>query len=370
MKLANFSNERHFAKNKLAAKYILSASDCDGYRMSYILSLAATHEKEIWDNLILGYTDAIGSEPLRNALLPFYQTIGLDEIVVSSADEATFAFMNVFLNSGDHFVCMSPIYQSLYQIAKDLGCNVSYWKPEINNEKWYYNPNDLKKLISSKTKLIVINFPHNPTGFCPNLEDYKAIIDIARKNGITIFSDEMYRFLHQNKEENLPSACDLYEEAISLWGTSKTFGLAGLRLGWLTSKNTTLLKRIVSFKNYLSFCNNAPCEILTTIALKNFDTLVVPNLEKIKSNIALFETFHNKHANVFSFIKPNCGTTAFIKLNIKETAMDFSEKLVNETGILLMPSETFDYGTSHVRIGFGRENMKFVLDILDNYLSK
>lgn len=370
MRVKDFAVERYFARHEFTAKYMLSSSDCDGYSMNYVLNLASKEEKELWDNLKLGYTETVGSEPLRMAITQHYKTIAINEIIVSSPGEANFSIMNVLLEAGDHVICMSPMYQSLYQIAKDLGCTVTFWQPEINNEKWHYNPEYLKKLVTEKTKLIVINFPHNPTGYSPNLDDFNEIIDIARQNGITVFSDEMYRFLHHNKQDSLPSACDLYENAISLWGTAKTFGLAGLRLGWLTSKNTSLLKRIESFKDYLSICNNAPGEILATIALNNLDKFLKPNLEKIKSNIAFFETFHSKHNHFFSFSKPNSGSTAFIKLHIKQTAMQFAENLVNDTGIMLLPSETFEYGTSHARIGFGRENMKDALEILDSYLTE
>jgi aspartate/methionine/tyrosine aminotransferase len=100
------------------------------------------------------------------------------------------------------------------------------------------------------------------------------------------------------------------------------------------------------------------------------DQFVGPNLEKIKSNLLLFEKFHNRHPDFFDFLKPNSGSTAFIKLKINESAMDFAENLVQNTGIMLLPSETFEYGNSHARIGFGRENMGVVLEILENYLDK
>ena len=367
MNLNDFKVERYFAKYEFTAIYILSGSDCDGYSMNYVLDLASNEEKEQWNNLKLGYTETVGSETLRQAIKQHYQTIALDEIVVSSPGEANFVLMNVLLNAGDHVICMSPMYQSLYQVAKDLGCTISFWEPTQSDNEWHYCPADLKKLITSKTKLIVINFPHNPTGFSPNINDYKEIISIARNNNITLFSDEMYRFLNHSNT-TLPSACDLYENAISLWGTAKTLGLAGLRLGWLTSKNKVILKKVESFKDYLSICNSATSEILATIALNNLEKFVNPNLEKIKANLILFEQFANRHTDFFHFLKPNSGSTAFVKLKINKPAMDFAEKLVKDTGIMLLPSETFEFGDTYARIGFGRENMSTVLGIFENYL--
>ncbi|MDH3648544.1 MAG: aminotransferase class I/II-fold pyridoxal phosphate-dependent enzyme [Saprospiraceae bacterium] len=370
MKLKDFAVERYFAKYEFTVQYMLSSSDCDGYSMNYILDLASEKEIEQWNNLKLGYTETLGSVPLRQSIIQHYQTIQLDEIIVSSPGEANFILMNILLNAGDHVICMSPTYQSLYQIARNLGCSISFWEPSENNNKWYYDPADLGKFVKPRTKLIVINFPHNPTGYSPNLQDYNEIIEIASQNGISLFSDEMYRFLNHSEKDVLPSACDLYENAISLWGTAKTFGLAGLRLGWLTSKDKELLKKVESFKDYLSICNSAPSEILATIALNNLDRFLKPNLEKIKANIKIFTAFHDRNNDFFDFPKPDSGSTAFIKLKINETAMNFAEQLVKDTGIMLLPSEAFEYGTSYARIGFGRHNMSTVLGILENYINE
>jgi aspartate/methionine/tyrosine aminotransferase len=370
MNLKDFKVERYFAKYEFTAQYLLSSSDCDGYSMNYVLNLASSEEKEQWNNLKLGYTETVGSLSLRQAIKKHYQTIELDEIVVSSPGEANFAVMNVLLTKGDHVVCMRPMYQSLYQVAKDLGCIISFWEPTQKDDKWYYDPSDLKNIVTANTKLIVINFPHNPTGYSPNIDDYKQIIAIAQHNNITIFSDEMYRFLNHNTNTALPSACDLYENAISLWGTAKTFGLAGLRLGWLTSKNKEILKKVESFKDYLSICSSATSEILATISLNNIEQFLQPNIQKIRTNVLLFEQFCNRNTDLFYFIKPNSGSTAFVKLITNKPAMDFAEKLVKDTGIMLLPSETFDFGDNYLRIGFGRENMSTVLELFENYLTK
>lgn len=368
MKIKNFEVERYFARYEFTAKYLLSSSDCDGYSMRYVLDHASDAEKQLWENLMLGYTETVGSQFLRKAICQHYQTIQLDEVLVASPGEANFISMNVLLSAGDHVVCMAPMYQSLYQVAKDIGCNVSFWEPTIEQGRWYYNPTDLKDLIKDSTRLIIVNFPHNPTGFSPSVDEFKYIVDLARQRGIAIFSDEMYRFLNHGTSEALPSASDLYENAVSLWGTAKTFGLAGLRLGWITSKNKLFLKEVEAFKDYLSICSSAPSEVLGTIALNHINSFVEPNLAKIRTNILHFEQFHQRNPILFDFPKPTTGSTAFIKLNINESAMDFAERLVKDTGIMILPSETFEYGTSHVRIGFGRKNMPEILDLLEKYL--
>ena len=370
MKLKDFAVERYFAKYEFSAKYMLSSSDCDGFGMDEVLSLASESEKKDWDNLKLGYTETRGSIPLRSAIKKHYQNIALDEILVSSPGEANFVLMNVLLSKGDEVVCMAPMYQSLYQIAKDMGCTLKLWEPQESNGHWTYSVSDMERLVSKNTRLVIVNFPHNPTGFSPSQKDYEKLIDICRTNDVYVFSDEMYRFLDHTPGPCLPSMSDLYEKSISLWGTSKTFGLAGVRIGWLTSKDKMLLQKIENFKDYLSICSSAPSEILATIALNNLDYFLKRNLDKIAKNILLFTKFQHKYPSLFDFAPPLTSSTAFVKLHLKESTEDFAKKLVEETGIMLLPSEAFEYGGQHARIGFGRENFPEVLEVLDTYLKK
>lgn len=370
MELKDFAIERYFAKYEFNAKYMLSSSDCDGFSMAEVLSLASEAEKKDWLNLKLGYTETRGSIPLRKAIQNHYQNIELDEIIVTSPGEANFVLMNVLLSKGDEVVCMAPMYQSLYQIAKDIGCTLKLWEPRESDGTWTYSMADVENLVSKNTQLVIVNFPHNPTGFSPNLEQYEMLIDVCRNNDVYVFSDEMYRFLDHRPGACLPSMSDLYEKSISLWGTSKTFGLAGVRIGWLTSKDKAVLQKVENFKDYLSICSSAPSEILATIALNNLDYFLKRNLNKIQQNIALFSSFQNKYSHLFDFAPPSTSSTAFIKLHLNESAEDFAQKLVEETGIMILPSEAFEYGNKHARIGFGRESFPEVLAVLEGFLKE
>ncbi|MBW2998367.1 aminotransferase class I/II-fold pyridoxal phosphate-dependent enzyme, partial [Candidatus Woesearchaeota archaeon] len=260
----------------------------------------------------------------------------------------------------------SPSYQSLYEVVKSIGCEISYWKPESNN--WHFDPDKLESLIQKNTKLIIINFPHNPTGSYLKPEELNKIVDIARKNNTYLFSDEMYHKLKISNYTELQPVSDLYEKGISLWGTSKSFGLAGLRTGWLVSQNKKLLNEILAFKDYLSICNSATSEVLSLIAINNIQKLVNPNINKIKKNIQHFSEFVLKHGNIFEFIVPKAGSTAFVKLNIAGSSEEFSKKLVEKTGIMTLPSEMFEFNGKFIRIGFGRKNLPETLKVLNIYL--
>lgn len=370
MKISPFYLERYFAQYEFSSRYLLSSSDCDGFSLKEILALANSKERKQWDSVQLGYTESSGLPELREAIASLYKNVAPDEVFLLSPGEANFIAMNVLLQQGDHVICMAPAYQSLYEVAKSIGCELSFWNPTSDRTEWYYDPEELDQLITKKTKLIILNFPHNPTGYIPSLSDYNQIISIARSKGIFIFADEMYRLLEHDSKYTLPPMCEVYERSISLWGMAKTFALAGLRLGWVVCKDSKVMEEMKRFKDYLTICNPATSEVLTLIALRNRSQLIQHNLEKIIANIRLFTTFCDEHRGHLQLAPTHAGSTAFVKLMVDEPSLTFSEKLVKETGIMTLPAEMFEFGQSHLRIGFGRKNMEVPLEILDKYLRK
>ncbi|WP_339895975.1 aminotransferase class I/II-fold pyridoxal phosphate-dependent enzyme [uncultured Algibacter sp.] len=368
MKINDFRLERYFAQHEFTAKYLLSSSDCDGYELNYVLENASIEELKLWENLKLGYTESEGIPLLREAILRHYKITSIKNVVVATPGELNFISMNVLLGSTDHAITIAPCYQSLSEVVKSINCELSYWKPSKND--WIFNTEDLEKLIQKNTKLIILNFPHNPTGSYLTKSQLNEIVAIARKHDIYIFSDEMYHKLIIDDVEELPPICDVYEKGISLWGTSKTFGLAGLRTGWLVCEDQSFLKRIVAFKDYLSICNSAPSEILTIMALNNMNLFLEPNLKKINKNIFIFNEFVKKQEVITSFTPPKAGSTSFIQLNINSSSLQFSSQLVKETGIMTVPAEMFEYEGEYIRVGFGRANFPEILEVFDGYLKE
>ena len=366
MKINDFKLERYFAKYEFTSKYLLSCSDCDGYELKYLLAIATKQELDLWEGLKLGYTESEGNSILREAILQYYKIKTIENVVVASPGELNFISMNVLLNSTDHVITVSPCYQSLYEVVKSVNCNLSYWEPNLEN--WEFNTADLEKLIRINTRLIILNFPHNPTGSYLTYKQLNEIVAIAQKHDIYIFSDEMYHKLLIEDIQELPPICDIYEKGISLWGTSKSFGLAGLRTGWLVARDTDFLHKVVAFKDYLSICNSAPSEVLSIIALNNINKFLLPNIEKIKKNVLLFKKFAEDHEVISSFIPPKAGSISFVKLNIENSSLDFTDRLLQETGIMAVPAEMFDHPGKYIRVGFGRRNLHEILVTLDDYL--
>lgn len=368
MLIDDFKLERYFAIHEFSAQYLMSSSDCDGFAMAYVLQQATAAELDWWNGLRLGYTESSGAPRLRSAIAAHYPGFAADSVVVSSPGELNFITMNLLLQPGDGVVVVHPCYQSLVEVARAIGCDIAYWQPNPLN--WHFSVDDLEKLVNQRTKLLVLNFPHNPTGTYPRPDEWRRVLEIASRQGIYVLSDEMYRGLLRPGVEELPPACTLYERAISLWGMSKSFGLAGLRLGWLVSADANFLRRVVGFKDYLSMCTAAPAEVLGTIALNHSQAFVQPNNQKIERNIQHFQRFTSKTQLFADFVTPPAGSTAFVRLNHNAvaTSLEFSNRLVAQTGIMTVPAEMFGYPGKYLRVGFGRENFPEVINRLHSYL--
>ncbi len=367
MKLKPFSLERYFAKYEFSAPYLLSSSDCDGWTLNEILALADNETRRLWRDLRLGYTDSLGHPLLRREIANLYEGVHPEQVLVVTPEEGIFIAMNCLLEQGDHVICTFPGYQSLYEVGTALGCEVTRWCPDEDNG-WRFDPSFLPENIRPTTKLIVWNFPHNPTGSLPSQADFKTMIAIARERDIWVFSDEMYWLLENDPSQRLPSAVNVSNKAIVLFGMSKSFGLAGARIGWLATKNQDLHARMATFKDYTTICSSAPSEILALIALRGREQILSRHRERIWNNLACLDDFFRRHQDLFHWVRPKGGTVCFPRVLGEGSTWEFAERIVAEVGIMILPSRVYDYGDKHFRLGFGRENMPEVLARLEQSL--
>jgi aspartate/methionine/tyrosine aminotransferase len=369
MNLAPFAIERYFARHEFSAPHLLCCSDCEPLLMSELLAMADAETTRLWRELTLGYTESPGHPLLRAAVAELYPGLRAEEILVAAPEEGIFLLMHSLLSPGDHVVCTQPAYQSLHEVARSVGCEISSWEPTGSSD-WSFDVERLRELMRPDTKLVVVNFPHNPTGFVPTPTEFEALVQVVREHGAWLLSDEMYRFLEIGSNKILPPACTLYERAFSLSGLSKAFGLPGLRVGWLASSDTETLARAAGLKDYTTICNSAPSEILALMALRSRETILERQRERLARNVTVLEEFFGQRPEIFTWKRPLGGSVCFPAMPTVEDTTAFCEELVREAGILLAPSALFQYGHNHIRIGFGRENLPDVLARFGDYLEQ
>jgi aspartate/methionine/tyrosine aminotransferase len=368
MQIEPFRLERYFAQYEFKAPYLLSSSDCESITIGELLDLQPGSDQEFMQ-LKLGYTQSRGAPLLREQIAGLYTHIDAADILVhSGAEEAIFNAMNVILDPGDHVIVHYPCYQSLMQVAAAIGAEVTLWKGD-QQDNWRLDLDVLKGNIRPHTKLVVINCPHNPTGYLMPADEFKALVELSQKHGFLIFSDEVYRFLEYDEHDRLPAACDIDDRGISLGVMSKTFGLPGLRIGWIATPNKDLYQALAGFKDYTTICNSAPSEFLSTIALANAAKIRARNLEIIRNNLEILDWFFEKHAQIFRWTPPKAGPIAFPSLKDGDIEA-FCHTLVNRAGVLLVPGTIYDPSYSNFRVGFGRANLAECVQRFDDYLQK
>jgi aspartate/methionine/tyrosine aminotransferase len=342
--------------------------------ISDLLSLESG-AKEAFDNTWLGYTHTQGSPELRRDIAAIYTEITAEQLIVcTGAQEPIFLFSHAVLEAGDEVIVQTPCYQSLQSVPESIGCKVLPWMVHYEGNIPRFDMATLEKLITSKTKVIYLNAPHNPTGFLFTKEDQQTIIELARKNNIIIFCDEVYRELEHHPRFAIPAFADAYERGVSVGVMSKAYGLPGLRIGWLATQHQEISEKVSVLKEYTTICNAGPSEFLAGVALRNRHTILERNLEIIHKNLPLYDAFFEKYADLFSWYKPNAGPIAFVKMHFDKDDMGFAQQALKEKGILILPGGIYDY-QGYFRIGFGRHKIpealaQFEAFVLENLVTR
>ena len=368
MQISPFKIERYFARYEFDVDYVLCGSDCESMTIDDLLAFesdAADRFHQQW----LGYTESQGSPDLRQEISKIYRNITPEQVLVhAGAEEAIFLFMHAMLGPGDHVIVHWPCYQSLMEVARSIGCEVSLWKANAENG-WSLDSGDLQQIIKPNTRGVVINTPHNPTGYLMPEATLREISRIAADNGLILFSDEVYRESEYRVEDRLPAACDAGAHTVSLGVMSKTYGLPGLRIGWIATQNEDVYKRMAVLKDYTTICNSAPAEYLAELALGHRTVLVERTRNILLSNLNLLDPFFERHADRFAWQRPKAGSIGFPKL-LGEDVEVFCDSLVQTAGVLLLPGTVYDDPGNHFRIGFGRKNLPEAMGRLEDFLQK
>jgi aspartate/methionine/tyrosine aminotransferase len=365
MRPADFALERYFARWEFAARYILCASDVESLSLGELLSLADADGRQRWNGLRLGYTESLGLPALRVAISELYEGVTHDDIITfAGAEEGVFVAMNALLDRGDHAVVVWPAYQSLYEIARDVGADVSL--VPLEPDGWTLDLDRLARELRPNTRLVVVNFPHNPTGATIDRDTFQKLVTLVESHGARLFSDEVYRFLEHAPDTRLPGAVSCSERAVSLGVMSKSFGLAGLRIGWIATRDAKLRDRLARLKDYTTICNSGPSEVLALIALRARDAVLARTRNIVRANLYALETFFERNASWCEWIRPRAGSVAFPRL-IDLDVDRFAAELVEQEGVLILPGSLFDYPGSHFRLGFGRMNMTEALSRFERF---
>jgi len=372
--LPDFQIEVYLGRYEFSARHYLAGSDAQSTTIAELLAMATEEEREAFERLPLMYTPTWGTDRLRDAIAATYERIDRDHVLAfAGAEEAIFWAMQTLIGPGDHAVVVVPTYPSTETVALASGAEVSGLALEPA-DGWALDLDKIRALLRPNTRLLAINFPNNPTGAMTDAATFTALVELCEERGIRLLSDEVYRGAELDHNQMLPQAADLSPVAVSIGVMSKSYGLPGLRIGWVASQDRPLLERLERRKHYTSVCNSGPSELLAAIALRNRAIILDRTRSIIAANLLIFNAFFSRWSEVFEWQGPQGGCVAFPRYRPADSADEFCRLLVEQAGVVLLPGSVFHSDLASVpidrfRVGLGRSHPEAALDAFELFLA-
>jgi aspartate/methionine/tyrosine aminotransferase len=362
MKMEPFALERWMTTWETQVKYDIAESGILPLRANDLLELLPEGERaatlEALMGLRLGYSEARGSEELRGLLAATYKSAtGENILVTTGAIEANFLLFHVLLEPGDHVVACYPAYQQLYSVPRAIGCEVTLWEARQENG-FRFDPDDLERLVTAKTRLIVINTPHNPTGTTLSEAELRRVYALAESAGAMVLSDEAYRWLRVPGGDALaPPLFDFGPRAVSVGTLSKPFGLPGLRIGWMAAHGD-LAARCWGMRDYVSLSPGRLNDALAAIAVRNREKIFERNRGIIEANLETAKRWIAERADFLDWRAPKGGLLSLFRYHLPMASLDLANLLAERYSVMLAPGSAFGY-EHHLRMGIGQDPAVF-----------
>jgi aspartate/methionine/tyrosine aminotransferase len=371
MDIAPFQTEQFFARFEFNTPYQLCNSDCETVPVEELMQLAGRPLEELGRQR-LSYGESQGGPELRTAIASCYRSVDPGEVVVLGTPvEGIYLLARTLLDPGDEVVVVTPAYDALVNLFEHVAGpdRVRQWRIRASAGRWSLDLDELRDLLTPATRLLVVNFPHNPTGFLPTPEWQQALVDLVQERGLSLFADEMYFGLVHSGTPPIPSMADTSCGAVVLSGLSKTHGLPGLRCGWLVLRDPDLRDRLMNWKYYTSICAPVLSEYLAVAALEVGDVLRRRSIERIERNLGLAEAFFGRWPDRFEWRRPLAGSTALVGFDVPSVTA-LSERLARDQGLLIQSGVMLGSDDRHMRIGLGREGFAPALERFEAWLTR
>jgi aspartate/methionine/tyrosine aminotransferase len=351
MRIEPFLVERYMNAYEHDVELNLAETCVAPFTISEFLSLVGQMDFfERVKKMRLTYGFIEGSPALREGIANLYDRMGSENVLVAGgAIGANFLVFYSLVEPGDTVISIFPAYQQLYSVPQSLGANLKLLRLRREN-LWLPDIEELSGLVDDKTKLIVLNNPHNPTGSLIDTDRLKAICALAEDAGAYVLCDEAYQGLYVKPDDFVPSAVDLSKRAVVTGSFSKVFSLSGLRLGWITA-NTEVINACKRHREYTTISNNMIADALASLAVQYVDRIFERNLRIIRTNHRRLARWVQDEP-LIDWVPPRAGSTAFLHYNLPIPSEELCLRLIHEKGTFLVPGSCFEM-ESHLRVGYG-----------------
>jgi capreomycidine synthase len=327
----------------------LSSSGVENFSFGELRQLLNITPDDL-DRIVLHDSRTLGDPKLRMAIGNRWANGNAERVMATNgSSEANYLIMHSLLEPGDEVVVLDPSYQQLYSIAKSIGCKLKHWRLRFENS---FRPDlsEARHLIGPQTRMIVVNFPHNPTGASLTPAERDELIEITASAGAYLVWDAAFAEITYDGTV-LPDLGERYDRSITLGTLSKAYGLPGLRVGWCLAA-PDVLERLVRLRDYTTLALSPLVEHVAARAIENADLLLKPRLAQARHNLQILLSWVNRHSEFVRMVRPQGGVCVFMRLHNVDDVEDFCRQLAREYSVLLIPGTSFGH-SNHVRLGFG-----------------
>lgn len=355
MKIKPFAVEEWMNAWEEGARFNIAETCVDSVSLDELFALTGEDRDAFWRQFSarrLTYGAIEGAPAFKQGVCGLYKTLSPQNIVPThGASGANHHVFYSLIEPGDRVVSIMPTYQQLYSIPESFGADLQLLHLRQEND---YLPDldELRRLVTPNTKMICINNPNNPTGALMSAGLLREIVQIARGVGAYLLCDEVYRHLTQT-DEWCESIADLYEKGISVSSMSKVFSLAGLRLGWIATRDMEVVRACLSHRDYDLVSCGMFDEAVAALALAHSDKLLARNRAMVRENLAILDAWVSSEPRL-TYTKPQAGTTALVYYDYELPSYEFCERMYRETGAFVTPGDCFEQPRS-VRIGYASD---------------
>lgn len=309
------------------------------------------------DQVTFDDSRTLGGPGLREAIGDRWANRDAGRVMAThGSSEGIFLAMNALLQPGDEVITVSPRYQQLSAIAESNGCKLKDWSLDFDRG-FVPDLEMLRSLVTKRTRMLVVNFPHNPTGASLTPGQQKELVDIVAEAGCYLVWDGAFTEMTYERPP-LPDPGTWYDRTITLGTLSKGYGLPGLRVGWCLA-SPEILERFVNLRDYITLHLSPLIELIAERAVRNANTLLGVRMEQARANLEILAAWIESHREFVDWAPPRGGVCGFIRMLGDCDVETFCHRLARERRVLLVPGACFGY-PDFVRLGFGGSTQKFV----------
>ena len=354
MKLDAFALERFQSIWENRVAWNVAESGVQPLRVSEIVDTPELHDALMEQTL--GYPQTNGTGELRAAIADIYPGATVDHVqVTNGGSEANCVLLMRLVEPGDEIVFLMPNYMQVAGLARALGATVRPWKLRESgtgaDARWTADLDELRELVTPKTRAIFLCNPNNPTGARLDDATLDRICAAAAAVGAWVIDDEIYRGAEREADDT-PSVWGRYERAVVSSGLSKAYGLPGLRIGWIAGP-PALVSELWGVHDYTTIAPGAINDRLARIALAKREMLLARTRMIVRTNYPLVKRWIEKQDGL-SHIGPEAGAIVFVRHAHPFRSSDLTDRLRDERGVLVVPGDYFDMD-GYFRIGFGSD---------------